>query len=342
MSTTFLPQIEQGNKNAMYINTNRVFSFGTRYIIIVGGRGIGKTYRFTKFVIKKFLTENKKFAWVRDTERALDTLTAMNGAKFFKGMSKEFKKFNGKIDGEAVYINDELAGYMLPLSTYYNYKGNNYDDVDYIIIDEFIAETQQRITFSRAQAIINTIETIARLRPDVRVILLANALDRGDEILQLFGFNIKDFGYYLNREKSAVLWYPPSNPQYLAKHTTSLAGLLTKGTVYDDNIIANKFINESPDTYARRPAKASVLIVLHNEDSAVRVYIAGDDIYIDRDTNAEAYAGLRYVTDYRLVSTRRNLLPQGMKKGLLNAYANGSIKFANPFVRNVFLEILNK
>lgn len=75
-----------------------------------------------------------------------------------------------------MYIDRELAGYGVTLSTAQDLKSSNFPAVKTIIFDEFLIEQGQKKYYLQNEVFIflNLIETIARLR-NIRVFLLANS-----------------------------------------------------------------------------------------------------------------------------------------------------------------------
>lgn len=74
----------------------------------------------------------------------------------------------------------------MALSTFHKLKGNTFTEIKTIVFDEFIPEVGEVVRGDRARQFVNTVETICRLSKDTVIIMLANALDKGDRILNLF------------------------------------------------------------------------------------------------------------------------------------------------------------
>lgn len=237
----------------LYYLNRKAFSYNTSIIMLVGGRGIGKTYSTKKFVLNKFFKSGKKFIWLRSTEKMVEQLKMDGGRAFISDIleNKEFNfDFNVKIDGDGtinIHRGDEkeTCGYLLALSTFHNLKGNSFADIDYIVFDEFIPEKGEIVRGCRPLQFVNTIQTILRLKTKAKVIMLANALDLADPILCLFFNNIKtgEFGYYLNKEKSCLLHYIENTKEFTERTANSISGKILKGTPYEDVINNNKFIS---------------------------------------------------------------------------------------------------
>lgn len=327
---------------SIYYNYRKIFSYNYPIICIIGARGIGKTYGAKRYVIKKFLNEGKKFIWIRDTESALDELRENDGEKFFVDIKKEFDNLNGNIKGEVITINEKHAGYLMPMSTYYNYKGNSYEEIKHIVFDEFIAEKTQKKQGSRAVQFANTIETIGRLRTDYRLIMLANALKRGDEVLNLLNIKIKGFGYYFNKKKGVVLHYSDNNPHFNEKKKQSISGRIILDTPLDNVMSKNKFDDDENEYYTVMPPKCKLFAILHNDTDAVRLYLKDGVIYIRQDFNEKTNNNIRFVNDITLVTSRLKLIPKEFLDPIKRAFAHNDCMFENAYCKEVFLQVIRR
>ena len=122
----------------MYYNYDRVLSYNAFINILIGERGVGKTYGITKEVIERFLKYGERFVYIRRYKTEL----SKSAPKFFDKVKdiEEFKPFKFKYNSNEFYIDDKLAGYSVVLSTAQQLKGSNYNNVKWFIFDEFIIE----------------------------------------------------------------------------------------------------------------------------------------------------------------------------------------------------------
>lgn len=325
----------------IFYNFNHVYSFNSQIIIIIGGRGIGKTYGTKKKFIKDFIFKDKKFVWVRDSESACDELRANNGDRFFADVRHEFgESFTGTIKNEVITINGKFAGYLMPLSTYYKYKGNSYAEIKNICFDEFMPEQSQIIRSNRTVQFVNTVETIGRLRKDYRIVLLANALNRGDEILNLFNFNIKDYGYYINREKSCVLHYCENDAKFDAARADSISGKILKNTVYEQNIAYNKFRDELAGYFDKLPPNAQLFCYIVTETRTARLYTCGDTVYAVSQKGNISNSLPAFVRKIEMVDSRHTLINKILLDGLKAAYLSNTLLCDNASTREIVVEYL--
>ena len=342
MSCKFIPYTFADSKNENgFFDMRPVMSYGTPIVVVIGARRIGKTFSAKKCVIKKCLHTDIKFAWLRDNDEARKKLAMNNGAKFFSDTKKMgFKELNGTIDGETIKLDNKPVGYLMPSSTFQNYKGNDFEDIKVIVYDEFIAEKNKRHNANRGWEIINMLYTIASTRNDVRIILLANALDRGDEVLELLGIKVKEFGIYLNREKGVALHYCDNHPDFNKARDTSIMGKLIKGTQYEANLFNNKFADDEQMFFDKRPPKCKLFCILHNYTSSIRLYLKDGQLYVCKDFNIESNPTIRFVNDLELVDTKHHLIPKTFLDAIKNAFITKNVFFENAFAKNTFIDII--
>lgn len=342
MSYKFIPYtFANSNNPGGYFDYRPIMSYGTKVIIVVGARRIGKTAGAKKIVVPRCYWNEIKFAWLRDNDEARKKLASNNGAKFFSDFKKlNIKNIEGTIEGETIKANGKCVGYLMPSSTFQNYKGNDFDDIKWIVFDEFIAEKNTRYNSNRAWEIINMVYTIASTRNDIRIIFLANALDRSDPILEFFGIKVKDFGIYLNREKSVALHYCDNSPEFNKARDNSVMGKLIKGTQYEANLFNNKFADDEQMFFDKRPPKCKLLCILHNYSSSIRLYIRDGIMYVCRDFNIESNPAIRYVNDLELTDTRHQLIPKTYLDAIKQAFITKRAYFENAFTKQTFIDII--
>lgn len=307
---------------------------------IIGARGYGKTVACKRLVFNEFFKTGKRFIWLRDSTGATESVQALEGVKFFEDMKRtfeEFKNLNGYISGSGgIYINEQLAGYLMAASTFYNDKGTAYPDVKYIIYDEFIPEKAQRTNIWRTTQFINTLETVCRLDPNKIAILTANALDPDDEILNLGGFNITGFGFYKNRERGIVVEYCESSDEYKKAHDKSIVGKLIKGTEIGDVILENKFSATSNDYYDVLPKGTKQIISLYINGNFIDIKRVRSTFYCVRGTQKSQ----TFVRKVCKCPTTTRILPKDRLETLRTLFNNKSIKFQSVNIRNIFMNFI--
>lgn len=126
----------------MYYDYHKIISYNAFINFLIGERGCGKTFGCTKFMINNFIKKKEQFVVIRryksEMKETLDT--------FFDSMIKNnvFSDHKFTTKGNKFYIDDELAGYGIVLSTSQNLKGSNFDNVKTIMFDEYAIEPRPK------------------------------------------------------------------------------------------------------------------------------------------------------------------------------------------------------
>lgn len=144
-----------------YLNIEDIDSKATPFNIIVGGRGIGKTYGALKYYYEK----GETIIYMRRTgEQTKVTSTAQFTPykKILEDLETDFEF--SKSTPKALYVRDNVVAYMIALSTFANIRGFDASDCAAIIYDEFIPEQTARPIKNEGEALLNAYETINRNR----------------------------------------------------------------------------------------------------------------------------------------------------------------------------------
>ena len=183
------------NKYIFY-NYDKVFSYNALLNLIIGERGVGKTYGIKVKLIKRFLKHHKKFAYIRRYESDLDASVGSSiNEKFFEQVAKEFPNSEFKISKHKkvrnLYIDGQVCGYALPLSSADSLKSSSYEDVDIIVYDEFMLKegSSQHYLRNEPEIILDLIETIGRLR-DIKIFCLGNAISSTCPLMSYFDLTL--------------------------------------------------------------------------------------------------------------------------------------------------------
>lgn len=337
--------MKANDNKAGYFDPRPSMSYGCKIVIWIGARRIGKTHGGKKWVLKKvYASDNIKFVWLRDNDEARKKLAQDNGAKFFSDMKKcNIPNIDScYIQGETIKGWGRTIGYLMPSSTFQNYKGNDYEDIEYIVFDEFIAEKNTKFNANRAWEIINSIYTVGSTRENVRILMLANALDRGDDFLQFLGVKIKDYGIYVNREKDVCIHYCDDHPEFRKQRENSVIGKLIKGTEFEENLFNNKFSDDEKQFFDKKPAKSKLLFIAHSLEQSARVYYYDDMLYVSKDGNLETRGEYRFVSNFKNVNTKLNLIPESFFMALKEAVMNNKVLYQNAFCKGVIYNFLDK
>lgn len=161
-----------------WVNWEYIINQGSAFNMVVGARGVGKTYGLMKYCIE----HERKFIYLRRLKSQLDQCSNQAG--------NPFKKINSDIgsdiqpkgtQGGILFIDGEKTVALgVALSTVANVRGFDYSDYDLIVFDEAVASEGERPIQHEFNAFLNFYETVNRNRElsggkPVQAVLLGNA-----------------------------------------------------------------------------------------------------------------------------------------------------------------------
>lgn len=147
--------------------------------IVIGGRGIGKTYN----VLRGLITDGEFFLYVRRNEAEVRNCCTVHNNPFLTinaDLDRTIEVSKAE-DSFIIHEDDSILGVAGSLSTFGKYRGSNFDRVNYVIFDEFLATSPfDRLYKHESELFFNMLETVGRNReiqgrPPIKVIMLANS-----------------------------------------------------------------------------------------------------------------------------------------------------------------------
>lgn len=210
---------QHSNKKIEYYNYNKLLSYGNSFNIVVGARGIGKSFRFKSKIIKNFIKHKLQFIMLVRYETDINTKIKnyFNDIMLVKYVDYEIKYKN-----EMFYfrhkdsIEWKIIGYVFPLSKSADNNSLSLPAVRIIFFDEFVTLKNNYIQnkqepYKEIELLFNFYQTIARgnnlvINDDVKVFLISNAVTINNPYFNYFDlakyveianndinvFNIKD------------------------------------------------------------------------------------------------------------------------------------------------------
>ena len=181
------------NENG-FLHWPYIRGLGAPITLVIGGRGIGKTYG----KLEDSIVNQNKFLFMRRTKTQVDT-TMTSELSVFKQLNEDhdwaiYSKGLSRVPGfYNIYKEDsgEPIGHAAPLSTFSNMRGFGSDAVE-MILDEFIPELTEKKIRDEGNAILNAYETVARNRElkgqdPLRFYALSNSNELGAPLLMALG-----------------------------------------------------------------------------------------------------------------------------------------------------------
>lgn len=165
--------------SAGWVNWPYIINQHCAFNMIVGARGVGKTYG----LMKECILAGRKFIYLRRLKSQLDQCVSADGNPFKRLNTDNAWSITPKRTTGGVLFQTgegELVAVGVALSTVANVRGFDYSDFDCIIFDEAVASDGERPINHEFEAFLNFYETVNRNREltgadPVQCFLLGNA-----------------------------------------------------------------------------------------------------------------------------------------------------------------------
>ena len=323
----------------IFYDINPILTYNRPINIVIGVRGAGKTYSEKRLCIKKFLDKGRQFIWLR---RYKDEITSDFRMLFFDDIKNEFTGHDFKVTGNNMYIDNNLAGFFVALSTAVYKKGTSYANVDLIVFDEFLIETKNiRYLPNEASAFDSFVSTVFRLR-DGKAILLSNAVSVSNDYFAKYKLYPKsDIGFYKNDRCVIEI---TGKKEYIEAAKNSTVGKIISGSSYEEYALGNKFYLDNNSFIEKPTPNARLDGAFQYDGKRYGVYydINNSKVYIklSKDLTTECYAIT--ANDH----TPNTILIRGLKKVRIiefmkQAFSYGIVYFDNQTTKKDFYEVMN-
>lgn len=258
-----------------YYNWNDTFGYQADVTMVVGARGLGKTYGLRE----QFLRDAEKgwrFVQAVRYKAEVAPICADYFGKVLERNDKyrngyDFKYEGGKVfwrrKGEGSKAPFECIGYIVPLTSLQLTKQTTYHRVKRIAMDEAILDKRDRYhgyLASEYTLLADLVDSCTRQNPNdgetdpVYLYLLANALDLVNPYFVRYG--IKDVppeGYSWHDGKHMLLHYVKDADYGTAKQTDTLAGRMLAGTKEGALAAFNDFSQSDLSAIKKKPKHAN-------------------------------------------------------------------------------------
>lgn len=327
-----------------------------KIFVTVGSRGRGKTYSGKNLILNRFNKHHKKkFAWIRLNEEPIQNMLANNGGSFFEPSLLRKKKVNVKTESGNIFFTKSKnpkdkdakwtnVGRALSLQKYADWKGNDFEDTDLIIIDELVRAQTQKKTFDIPSAFINTIENIARERTDVMILIYTNTIGEMVEIRDLFSFLPMpgNFGVFKLPHKQTIVEYLDDSKEWRKRKKNTLAGVLIGNKEMAEFTNVNTSLSSSvSEIWPRSKIKGKQFAFnfLLARNYVVSIYSVGEEIWMDWN---------KYASIKEKASPTFSIHPQMVGGGVIfnkevrdmvrNALYNNKIKYSDYSLKQDFFK----
>lgn len=297
---------------ADFYDWHRTLSYDADVTMVIGARGVGKTFGIRTQCIRDWIRDGSRFVEVC---RFKNELSGVSDGYFNRiGAQSEFDNYIFRTDARYAYIalkpkedksnenedeskkkkqkiNWHLIGYFIALSDAQRMKKRTFDHVRRIIFDESILESSDRYHNylpNEFGILANLVDTVSRERADTkslrpRVYLLGNACDLSNPYFAAYGVGTDlKFGYRWYANKTFLLHYVDAGEYAKEKLTGTVAGRMMQGTSAAKIAINNEFVGVTSEFVRRKPtrAKFSFGIVCEGKEFGIWVDLQGGYYYV--------------------------------------------------------------
>mgnify|MGYP000015293470 FL=1 len=325
-----------------YYKLNRVLSFNAFLNILIGERGVGKTFSVSDFCTSDFINKNNRFAYIRRFKSELNETKT----EFFEKIKNQdkYKDKNFKVNGNLFEIDNETAGYAIPLTKAQKLKSKNFTNVKNIVFDEaFLEPGQGYYLQNEVMTFLGLIETIARL-DDVRVFILSNATDLANPYFMFFNLHLPyNSDIVTFKDNTILVNYIKNEPYREAKKETKF-GKLVEGTEYENYAIDNKFMYSDNNFIEKKPQTASFVFSFLYKNTIYGIWRdtnLGKYYVCDTYLRNKGYCFALTLSDFKpntlLYSTAKNFI---CWKNFIKNYRLGNVRFQNQKIKSITYDIM--
>ena len=334
----------------MFYNFDKLFSRDFLIAFVIGERGVGKSFNSKVAVLKKFIKTGEQFIYIRRYKTELDTALAtfwndIQANGYFDDLRLEVKK--SKMLTQFL-CDGKVCGYALPLSTANILKSTPFPNVSTIIFDEFLLDTGGTYRYLKHEVtmFLDVIESVGRLRDNLKVILLGNALNvHASPYFAYWSLELPmDGSEFRTFKDGAIVVNYIRNLKYRKAKKASKFGKLIDGTEYGRYAIDNEVLRENNSFIEKRPSNATFDAVLVINGMSLGIW-NGRNGYMYLSEKYDPNTIHKFVFDYNdhtegtiFESARDNI----WLHLTIRAYKQGWLKFENQKIKANAVQLLNK
>ena len=334
----------------MYYSFDKLFSInGWLIAMIIGGRGVGKTFNAKVAVLKRFLKTGEQFIYLRRYKTELDSALYtfwddLQANDYFK--DHELKVQKNKMITKFL-CDGEVCGYAIPLSTANILKSTAFPLVKTIVFDEFILDVASgtyKYMRNEPEMLLDVIETTFRLR-DGQVLMLGNNVNfYGSPYTAYWNLELPYQSDFRTFKDGLIVVNYIHNEEYQQRKKATKFGQLIDNTNYGDYAIMNNSLRESSNFIAKRPSDCRFQGLLIVNGVNIGVWVSSEGIcYLSEKYDPNTV--LKFACDYDDHTEQTvflNARDNPLLKIVIRCWRNSWLRFENPKVKTAGLSLLNK
>lgn len=269
---------------ARYYDWEKTLSYDADVTMVVGARGLGKTFGLRKQFIRDYKKDGSRFV---EVVRYKNELSGVSDNYF--GRLEELDENDNylfKTDTRYAYIAEKppeedgerkpkpewhIIGYFIAMTDAQKHKKKTFNKVRRIVLDEAVIERSDRYHDylpNEFATLADIVDTVSRERADTkgirpRVYLLGNACDFGNPYFGNYGVTSDlKFGYRWFAGKTFLLHYVDADEYATDKLRGTVAGRMLAGSDAGKVSAMNQFTGMSSDFVESKPKHAKFLFAI--------------------------------------------------------------------------------
>lgn len=352
-----------------FYNPQKMLSYNQFINLIIGGRGIGKTFGMKKHLLRKHINTGKQFIYLRRNKSELDRI---DKEKFFTTelLNQVFTDFKVldvdtssqhykmvfhasntgqlenimKISASKIILNGRIVCYMKSLSTWVDLKGSEYDDVDDILFDELLIDTASRKQYLKNEvaSFLNFLFSVFRRRKNCHAYLLSNATNFNNPYFAYLKFydTSQSKRFYNFKSRAFLIEFPPNTPLFDDDDKENPFFKLINGSNAYGSMINNEFQVKNDNNIQKIKGDKTRLYSFYLDGTFLTCYYVNKVVYVSKgyDKNLNAFTILLDDVEngFRFLQKNSNVAKQIKKNYLANI-----IVYEDLETKNKFMEVVN-
>lgn len=327
----------------MWYDIGQTLTHNALINIVIGPRGYGKTYGLKKKAISDFLKKGKQFIYLRRFQAELDLVKE----NLFNDIIVQ-QEFEGKIEynkkEKAFTYNGGICGYPMALSRANHYKSASFPLVTLIIFDEFVIDQSQGAHYlkSEVRKLLDFIETVARMREDIRVFLLGNSLSFYNPYTLFWDLKQPDQNQITKTKDNLVLAQMVGDDEFTERKKKTMFGRLVEGTDFARSSVENQFILDNDIFIEEKPGTCKYGFTMEYMGVRIGVWMDWQNATYYLDKYVDPSCGLIYATTLDDHSPNTKLLKRthtGLFGALITAFKQGNVRFDSQKTKKLMMEV---
>lgn len=330
-------------KDFSYYSFDSVLGHNAVINMVMGARGLGKTYGAKKIVIRNAIRKGEQFIYLR---RYKSELKGRNS--FFADIAHEFPGYSFRVNGNDAQLQLEgdkewqTIGYFVPLSTSQANKSIAYPLVTTIIFDEFVIERGNlRYLPNEVKTLLDFYSTVDRYDDRVRVLMLSNAISIMNPYF--IKWNINPGREFVRRGDGFICAHFVDSNRFASEVARTRFGsfIINHDEEYADYSISNQFADSNDDFVLRKTGRARYYFTLRTPSGSFSVWIDGLTWFAQEKCPSGSqvlYTTCRDMREGEILLHYSDKILQMMR----TKYKNGRMFFDTPRSRNAFKEIFTR